>query len=170
MKKIFRPMDALVAVTGLLAMHGVALAQAGGSADATANASKSPKEVCNTLVDAAKKDDFNTVKQWTLWGGHGMRHDKQQAGTSDAASAKTPAKGGKMEAEFHKMHDQDMAALKDMSCGSETLAGDHAMVQAESKGQKRLIPFAQRDGRWMFDARTYMSFYREDMKNMRKSS
>jgi hypothetical protein len=130
---------------------------------------KSPKDVCNTLAEAAKKDDFQAFTQWTT--GFGPRGGQAGEAGRDMPM-RNPSKMNKrknMQSQFHQMHKDQLARLKDLSCGSETIAMDHAFVEAESKGEKRLIPFKMMSGKWMFDAHTYMSFYRESMKDAKKS-
>lgn len=122
----------------------------------------SPKEVCNAIVEATKKDDFKTVQQWSYGWQHGHHHQAGEAAGKHHKGQKHSAK--KTEKEFHSMRSQYMSKLKDMQCGSETIADDHAFVQAEAEGSKRLIPFIQKDGKWLFDAHSYMSFYREDIR------
>lgn len=100
-----------------------------------------PSEVCKKLVEAAKKDDFDAVTKLSLGEPHGPK-----------------AKG-----KFHDMHDKYLGKLKDTNCGSDLTADDHAVVQADSEGKKRLIPFVKSADGWKFDAHTYMAFYMGDM-------
>lgn len=107
----------------------------------------SPKAVCNELVVAAKKDDFQAFRDLSLnW----ETHETEKA---------EKRRSKKEESEVRSAHQSHLSQLKDLSCGAEHIAGDHAMVEAESQGQKRLIPFVQVKGQWKFDAWTYMSFY-----------
>jgi hypothetical protein len=139
---------------------------AGSSSDVMNKEAKTPKDVCNRLIEAAKKDDFSAADQYTLWNRDRMSSD-QQAGTM--GSSKKSMKN-KMEKGFHKVHREHLSMLKNLTCGSETLAGDHAFVETDSQQGKRLIPFVQQGGQWKFDAHTYMSFYPESAKEMKSSS
>lgn len=123
----------------------------------SAASTPSPKATCAQLAEAAKKDDFPAIQalttDWAPPGGH-----------PGEMAAPNPSKSGpsqKSPAAIHAMHEHHLSQLKDLTCGSEHVAGDHAVVEAESLGQKRLIPFIQVNGQWKFDARTYMSFYRQ---------
>jgi hypothetical protein len=58
-----------------------------------------------------------------------------------------------------KMDHNYMERLKDLTCTKENIAGDHAVVEAKSEGQERLIPFVKMQDGWKFDERTYHSFY-----------
>lgn len=124
------------------------VARAGASAD-------SPKAVCDQLARAARKDDFQAFQAlstgWTsqMASGHGASSPPQGGAT-------TP---GKAESELHSVHQSHLGQLKDLRCDAEHIADDHAVVEAESQGRKRLIPFIEVKGHWKFDARTYLSFY-----------
>lgn len=110
---------------------------------------KSPKDACNTIVQAAKNDDFETVKRATAqWShpGHPGKDNKKN-----------------VEKKFHEMHDDYASTLKEISCGSENIADAHAFVEAKSKDEKRFIPFVRENAEWKFDVRTYTSFYRVKM-------
>ncbi len=123
------------------------------AADTTSGNAASPKTACDQIVAAAKKDDFKTVESLTAnWG---MPH--HGAGETAGMNPK------KMESDVKSAHQHHLSQLKDLSCGDEHVAGDHAVVEASSQGQKRLIPFVQVNGQWKFDARTYMSFYHRAM-------
>lgn len=144
------------------AVLGIALIAAGSVfAQEKKAEAKSPKQVCEALVEAAKKDDFEGFKQWTM-GWHPSHRMNDMAGKV-MKDGMHKNKEAKMEKGFHHMHKNHMSQLKDLSCGDEKIAGTHAFVETESKGEKRLVPFAQKDGMWMFDSRTYMSFYRDSM-------
>ncbi len=67
---------------------------------------------------------------------------------------------------FQKMHAGYMDRLQDLSCGSEVIATDHAVVESESKGERRLIPFVKTNEGWRFDMGTYQSFYHTEEKEM----
>lgn len=149
----------------------------GAAGEQAAQAAKmsTPKETCDGLVEAAKKDDFNSFMKLTLGMEHGMHHSKKggQAGEAGGKNFEKSPKGmkkhrAKMEQGFHKMHKEHLAMLKELSCGTEKITGDHAFVETEGKDQKRLIPFIQKEGKWYFDARTYMSFYRESLRENMK--
>lgn len=111
----------------------------------------SAKDACKIIVEAAKKDDFETVRLYTTPTGRGEGERRKEA-----------------ERRFHRMHRDQLAKLKDLSCGSEHRADAHAVVEAESEGRKRLVPFVEEKGGWKFDLRTYLSFYRQDMMKYAK--
>lgn len=65
------------------------------------------------------------------------------------------------EEDFKKMHEQELARLKDLTCKDEKIAGNHAWVEAASQKETRLVPFKLQDGQWKFDMHTYHAFYHE---------
>ncbi|MBI1860595.1 MAG: hypothetical protein HYR96_06735 [Deltaproteobacteria bacterium] len=99
-----------------------------------------PKEVCDSLAKAAQADNFKAFAEMSV--GH----------------------QGKQEKSFHSMHKDRMAALKNLTCGNETVAGKHAIVETAGPTEKRLIPFLEMDGTWKFDVATYKTFYRHEKK------
>jgi hypothetical protein len=119
---------------------------------ATGVATESAVLTCKELIAAAKADNFEAVSSMMIFPDHGK--------TKMAMNKKN-----KME--FEKMHKENMAAIRDMTCGSELIAGDRAMVTAMSKDEERLIPFIQKDGKWKFDMKTYRAFYRDGHKEMK---
>jgi hypothetical protein len=60
---------------------------------------------------------------------------------------------------FEKMHKDHWAQLKELSCGTEIVTNDRAVIEAKTTEQSRLIPFVKTEEGWKFDAKTYMSFY-----------
>lgn len=118
----------------------------------------SPSKACNSLVQAAKLGDFESFKSASVGWDMMYRHKGEAAGKVGKKDMEA-----KMEKDFHKMNREHMSKLKDLSCGTEHIVQNRAMVEAETQGEKRLIPFIQRDGKWMFDAQTYTSFYRDSM-------
>ena len=98
-----------------------------------------PKEVCDSLAKAATDNNFKAFTTLTF------------------------TEGGKpagKEKNFDKMHKDKMTSLKDLTCGTVTMAGNHAFVEATSQQEKRLIPFIEHGGTWLFDVATYKTFYR----------
>jgi hypothetical protein len=108
----------------------------------------SPKAACKSMVEAAKKGDFNELKGLSS-GWDRVQHTAQE---------KSLKKG------FEHMHQTQMDKLKDLKCGKEQVAEDHAIVIAESGEKERIVPFVKEGMGWKFDARTYMTFYRESLK------
>jgi len=125
------------AKTAVLSFLMAGMVFAADEPKAAMDANASPGDVCKQLVEAAKKDDFDAVKKMSK----GEPHGKQ-------------AKG-----HFHKMHGEYMERLKNIGCGSDLVADDHAVVEAQTEGKKRLIPFVKEESGWKFDAMTYMTFY-----------
>ena len=73
------------------------------------------------------------------------------------------------QSEFARMSRRFFENVPDLTCGTELIAQDRAIVESESQGKKRLIPFIKTDEGWMFDLQTYRSFYQaEEEKNLRK--
>lgn len=120
-----------------------------------------PREVCDRLVQAAKKDDFALANQWT-YELAGSMPSESQAGTA-GGEAMSGQPSGSPES-MNGLSREQLASFKDLNCGSERIAGDHAFVEVKGKDQSRFIPFVKdTSGIWKFDARTYMSFYRNSM-------
>lgn len=117
-----------------------------GAQAETATAGTTPTQVCSQLVEAAKGDNYEMVQNLT------MTHGKKKADKGMKAH----------KAKFEKMQKTYMAKLKEMTCGTEQVAGDHAVVTATAGEEKRLIPFVQAEGQWKFDMHTYRSFYHMD--------
>lgn len=103
------------------------------------NSSLTPMAVCQSMAQAAKNGDFKAYQNFSFGA---PQHKGNKAG-------------------FDKMHQKYFDRLKDLSCTSENVSGNHAFVQASSQGQERLIPFKRTPDGWKFDAKTYMSFYDE---------
>ena len=99
-----------------------------------------PKEVCDSLAKAAQEDNFKAFAQLSV--GHASKGEKS----------------------FHSMHKDKMTALKGLTCGTETVAGTHAIVETAGPTEKRLIPFVEEGGTWKFDVATYRTFYRHEKK------
>lgn len=118
-------------LTAILSFSAMAMAQQEGG----------PAQVCKSIAENAKAKNFEGVQKLTAgMPGHAKAEKKQKKG-------------------FDKMAEQYMERLQDLNCGQEVIAKDHAMVEADSKGEKRLIPFIQTEDGWKFDASTYRSFY-----------
>ncbi len=122
-----------------------------------AASSTTPTQTCNKLVEAAKSNNYESMAGLVMTPEHGKGHGKMDG-------MKKPSK-----AKFDKMHTAYMSEIKDVTCGNEMVAGDRAVVTAESTTQKRLIPFVQADGQWKFDMKTYRSFYAGEVKDHKKS-
>lgn len=116
---------------------------------------QTPTQACSKLIDAAKTDNFDAVAGMML--------------TPDYKKKDTRKKH---KAKFEKMHDEYLSDIRNMTCTNEQIAGDHAVVTAETKEDKRLIPFVQSQGQWKFDMRTYRAFYgvEKDKKSMKQKS
>lgn len=111
-----------------------------------------PTAVCQAIVESAKNKDFEGMKKWmTAMGPHhghdGMAIEKMK---------------GEKEA-FNKMGAEHFEMIKDLTCGNELLADNHAIVMSEAQGKKRLIPFIKQNDAWKFDTHTYHSFYADEM-------
>lgn len=139
----------------MLSFFIVATAFTAGAAETTTTTTtttvataSTPTAVCQAIVDSAKNKDFEGMKKWMTEMGphHGMQ---------------TGSKKGQKEA-FLKMESEHFDTIKDLTCGTELLANDHAVVMSESKGEKRLIPFIKQNNSWKFDVHTYHSFYADE--------
>lgn len=145
----------LTSIVTLIA--SVACAQSGG-AGATKNqqtpagSAATPREACQQMVDAAKANQYDRVAQM-MASEPSMKRMKM-----------------KSEKRFDRMHTKYMSEIQNMSCGSEQLAGTHAMVTAETGSERRLIPFIQSEGQWKFDMKTYKAFYRDEQKSQKSQS
>ena len=104
---------------------------------------------CNTLVDKAVKKDFKAVSEMSL---------QPKMVKAEKLSEK----------DFNKMHEKHMGELKDLKCLREMVADDRAVVEAESEGGKRLIPFVQTSTGWKFDSGAYMALYDYGKKRTKK--
>lgn len=155
----------------ILAFGTGALAQTSGSATGTAGATPATATgmnqnqaadsgiknttaaaACQSMVNAAKSKNFDQfMKMTTDMPAHERKNMKQTKNN------------------FQKMQTQYMERLQDLNCGNEIVAKDHAVVETESKGEKRLIPFVQTNEGWKFDMKTYMSFYHTDEAQAGKS-
>lgn len=136
----------------------------------------SAKEACKNLVDAAKRNDLQAFSMWSLESGQ-MPQTQSRTGSEsyeeggeagvmgeDTSMQKQESTGTQSGSQMHR---QQMTQIKDLeSCGSQHIADNHAVVEAQSRGQKRLIPFVKEEGQWKFDGSTYMSFYRDMMGDM----
>lgn len=98
-----------------------------------------PLSVCKNLVELTLKKDF--------------------AGVQNLSTAFGPHHGKSKGAHFDKMHKENWSKLEKLSCTTETVANDHAFVEAQSEAGARLIPFVKTEAGWKFDMKTYMSFY-----------
>lgn len=136
-------MNSGLCISFLAAFGFSALAETGTQAATTTT--QSPTVACSQLVDAAKTGDINAFHSNVL-------------GTKKSGTGRRFAKMG---------HDY-MEKIKTISCGAEHIAGDRAFVESETNGEKRFIPFVQKEGQWKFDMKTYRSFYSEQKGPMRK--
>ncbi|MFN8792482.1 MAG: hypothetical protein ACK5Y2_13590 [Bdellovibrionales bacterium] len=135
----------------------IACAQSGGAGaaktqQAPASSAATPREACQQMVDAAKANRYDRVAQMI------------------APDASTKKMKMKSEKGFDRMNTKYMSEIQNMSCGTEQLAGAHAMVTAETGTERRLIPFIQSEGQWKFDMKTYKAFYRHDQKDQKAKS
>src|SRR6185437_6847120 len=73
---------------------------------------KSPKDVCQEIVTAAKNDDTTTADQWSLGM---MPHSDENANPGQPGIA------------------APLSQFNSLSCGRQTIAGDHAFVEGKSK-------------------------------------
>ncbi len=144
-------------ITAPTATQAPQASAAAGTATGTAAPTTTPTQTCNKLVEAAKSNNYESMAGLVMTHEHGKGHGKKDG-------MKKPSK-----AKFDKMHAEYMSEIKDVTCGNEMVAGDRAVVTAESTTQKRLIPFVQADGQWKFDMKTYRSFYAGDAKDAKKS-
>lgn len=117
------------------------------AAKSTAKPASSAMASCKVIVQTAIDKDYEGIKNLSLMPAH-------------AKDKKLSKKG------FNKMHDDYMTELKDLNCLREMTSDDHAVVEAESDGKKRLIPFVKTTEGWKFDSGAYMAFY--DVKKMKK--
>ncbi|MCB0404937.1 MAG: hypothetical protein KDD51_09135 [Bdellovibrionales bacterium] len=104
-------------------------------------AASTPKGVCEELATAARNNDFDTFNKLSTPPGRGL--------------ASKP-KGNKEN--FQSMHQKQLDRIKDLTCGTELVAGDQAVVKATSKGESRLVPFHKYSDLWRFDLPTYQAF------------
>lgn len=121
------------------------------AAPAEVKADATPKEVCQAIAQNTKAKNFEAVQKLTA----GMASNQKTA---------KKAKAG-----FNQMHSKQMETLQDLNCGNEMKTEDHAMVEAEAKGEKRLIPFVKTAEGWKFDMKTYRAFYDADQKSSAKN-
>lgn len=106
------------------------------------SAETTPMQVCQKLVEAAKTDNYASLKDaMTEMEAHHMGKDT------------------KTKESFHKMHGDYLDKIKTLTCGTEHVADTHAFVEAEAQGEKRLVPFVKVGGLWKFDTKTYKTFY-----------
>lgn len=173
----------LLLVTLLFSVAAIA-AETKTETTATTTEPTTPKQVCEALAKAAAADDYKSFSEWTattpcMMGDCGkscpmMGHDAKDCtkkncpmhkkGKGQAKAATCPhhmhgMAGG--EEGFHKMHEKELARLKDLTCKEEKVAGDHAWVEAVSQQETRLVPFKLQDGKWKFDMHAYHAFYHQ---------
>ncbi len=103
-----------------------------------------PTSVCQAIVDSAKSKNFEGMNKWTT--AMPAHHKKMKMSKTD----------------FAKMGSKYFEKMQDLTCGTEIMAQDHAIIESESQGQKRLIPFVKKADGWKFDLKTYHSFYAGD--------
>ena len=99
-----------------------------------------PTAVCQAIVESAKNKDFEGMKKWMTPMGSPRGHKEA----------------------FNKMGAEHFEMIKDLNCGNELLADNHAIVMSEAQGKKRLIPFIKQNDAWKFDTHTYHSFYSDE--------
>lgn len=144
-----------IVFTALVSMalnSGAQTSQSPGAASATA-AATSPTQACNRIVEAAKSNNFDQV-----------------AGLMAMPDHKKEKMDKKTRAKFDSMHSEYMSDIQKMTCGDEQVAGDRAMVTAQTDQEKRLIPFIQKEGQWKFDMKTYRAFYMDEKKGKKSKS
>jgi hypothetical protein len=107
-----------------------------------------PKDTCRSLAEAAKNKNFETFML-----------------LSTGFTGPTQTKEGSVSPQsFQKMHSRYLDRLQDLSCKNEIIAADRAVVESESKGEERLIPFVKTNQGWKFDLNTYQAFYHTEEK------
>ncbi len=134
MKKVF---SSLIILSGLT----VSAADTTTATTTTAKATDTPSAVCQAIVESAKNKDFEGMQKWTT--DMSAHHKKMKMNKAD----------------HKKMSSQYFEKMQDLTCGKEIVAQDHAIIESESNGQKRLIPFIKKGDSWKFDVKTYHSFY-----------
>lgn len=105
-------------------------------------ANDTPTAACKSMVENAKNKNYEAFMKMT---------------TDMPMHAKKNPKATKNN--YNKMHSQYIDRLQDLTCGNEIIAQDHAVVESESKNEKRLVPFIKTNDGWKFDMKTYQSFY-----------
>lgn len=163
---LFAALVLSVFVPAIAARAADSSSQAQSSSSNAAAQADSPKKACELLAQAAQKGDYTTAR--TL-----MMKPMRGAGPEGGRRMhKRDMDGAHMKQRFEEMRNEHMDQLKDLKCSSEQTAGNHAIVTAETQGDKRLIPFVKEGSSWKFDPHTYMSFYHEDImkyEDMKKS-
>lgn len=119
---------------------------------ASAASANSPRDTCRSLAEAAKNKNFGSFMQLST----GMKSPSKTKEGSISAKR------------FEKMQGRYLDRLKDLTCNNEIIAADRAVVESESKGEKRLIPFVKTGQGWKFDLNTYQAFYHTEEKKMAK--
>ncbi|MEZ0391973.1 MAG: hypothetical protein ACAH59_07155 [Pseudobdellovibrionaceae bacterium] len=109
------------------------------TASASAASPAGPTAACKAIAEAAKNKNFETF--------------------ASLSTGMPPKKAQPKKADFEKMGQKYFEKIQDLSCNNEIIAEDHAVVEADAKGEKRLIPFLQTPQGWKFDMKTYQSFY-----------
>lgn len=148
-----------------------ATALAADTAKTTETSTTTPKQACEALAKAAAEDNFKAFSEWTampaMMDHEGMACDHKKCKDKNCPMHKKGKEhhhaGMPSEEGFHKMHQKEMARLKDLSCKDEKIAGDHAWVEAISQNESRLVPFRMEDGKWKFDIHAYHAFYHSKM-------
>ncbi len=140
MKKVF---------SSLIILSGLTVSAADTT---TAKATDTPFTVCQAIVESAKNKDFEGMQKWTT--DMSAHHKKMKMNKAD----------------HKKMSSQYFEKMQDLTCGKEIVAQDHAIVESESNGQKRLIPFIKKGDGWKFDQKTYHSFYGDEGHHSKKHS
>lgn len=146
-------------------------------------ATTTPKQACEGLAKAAMDGNYAAFKDLTvmpmMWCKDGEKCPMMGSGTCSDKTCPMHKHGKKRgkdggrhghhayghpeglgsEEGFKKMHENEIARLKDLACKDEKVAGDRAWVEATTQNETRLVPFRLMEGQWKFDIKTYHSFY-----------
>ena len=105
-----------------------------------ATAASTPMEVCKAIVDSAKNKNYEGIRQMST----GMR----PAGPS-----------AKKNKQFAAMEEKFYSHFESLTCGQSLVTNERAVIETDTKDDKRLIPFVKVGETWKFDAETYRVFY-----------
>lgn len=131
--------NSLLMVTALMCGAALAADPMSGSQAQSLSSDSSPKEVCQGLVDLSKSPQYQSqtgADRWFITGGKSVSQSKQW---------------------FKK-------EFSSAECGSETIAGNHAVVVANIGAQERLLPFIKQGGMWKLDPQGYQALHRMDSR------
>ncbi len=135
-------------ITSIVVLAGLTVSAAETTTTTTTTTTtaigSTPTSVCQAIVDSAKSKNFEGMTKWTT--AMPAHHKKMKMNKT----------------EFAKMGSKYFEKMQDLTCGTEIVAQDHAIIESESQGQKRLIPFVKKTDGWKFDLQTYHSFYEGD--------